>query len=356
MSARDAVLADADLRLRILARTLPERLVSHDAGARGSAGKDCALFEHDEEQLTAYGCGSISAVCKTWRTHTVTEQFLLVFQRDLLPGRGDGRFADSDEWFGVHNGPSFLQGPLTCTRHATVDGALSLATGFMQQANGLLTHEWHTSGGLGDQVFPAGTPSAHLVSSLHKLMNEGIKVAHAVGKGVRLLIADLREVHAGRRELCDRACESRRTAIRGNDSPHSSKAYTSTRVCPCCCSKACAAEFPAVPHKSVWFGTGCENVLKDALVAKVGQPGETWCKQCEKFTTEWPQVTCAPCGPAFCHGCNEDLGCDECWPDHGSFCETCNVFECDECQDDWYNGDLGIFCGAHRPHHRHRRW
>ena len=348
----DAVLSNEELRLLIIAKTIPEPLAS---GTR-SGGIDCALLESDEVRLRAYGSGEISETCKSWHAHCCRGQFLLACQTGLQPGRGDGRFADSQEWFGVHDGPSFEVAPISVSRHVQLHDAVAQAASFVQnQASlGLLTHEWHLCAGYNDRAFPVGSNVNTVVAGIHSLFTGSILkgTVHGVGKGVRFLLSDLKEVYDGRRNMCDRACEARHTDMeRGTRPPGRDgvkAGYTSGRVCPCCCTRRCAAEFPAVPSRSAWFGTRRETVLTDALIPLVGRPGEQWCEGCDKFTSDLPQLPGGQVGIAICSQCRQNFGCNECWVDAGDFCETCNVFECYDCQTGWYNGDEGIFCSAHR--------
>ncbi len=151
------------------------------------------------------------------------------------------------------------------------------------------------------------------------------------------------------RSIESRYADMERGTRGGRASDGKKTGYTSGRVCPSCCSRRCAAEYPGVPSRSVWFGTRNETFLTDVLIPLVGRPGELWCNVCEKFTSDVPSwLPGQPVGLAVCSKCNESCGCNECWPDVGSFCETCNVFECHRCQRGWYNGDAGIFCSAHR--------
>jgi len=85
------------------------------------------------------------------------------------------------------------------------------------------------------------------------------------------------------------------------------------------------------------------------------------CPLCQKDTTDYPENDAAMvaqgCGAAFCEGCGEDLGCNECWVEHGSFCEGCNIFECHECERGWDHengptGAPGISCSACKPRGR----
>jgi len=78
------------------------------------------------------------------------------------------------------------------------------------------------------------------------------------------------------------------------------------------------------------------------------------CPQCKKVTSDYPENDPGMAHRAYCNGCDEDLGCNECWVEHGSFCEGCNIFECDECQKNWNHmygptGAVGISCNSCRP-------
>ena len=49
-------------------------------------------------------------------------------------------------------------------------------------------------------------------------------------------------------------------------------------------------------------------------------------------------VICATCSKqcgekerSYCSCCDEHAGCDDCWPDNGSFCSQCNIFVCNDC-------------------------
>ena len=74
------------------------------------------------------------------------------------------------------------------------------------------------------------------------------------------------------------------------------------------------------------------------------------CPQCHKVNANnFPENDPALGHRAFCAGCDEDLGCNDCWRDNGGFCEGCNVFECDGCARGWNNrygptGDVGVSC------------
>ena len=359
----EQVLRTEELRNRILYYSLPEKLAATPKYEWDIPGGP-ARFVRDSEQLAAYGAGTHLAVAKAWRAAVPQGgRYLLVIGRSTnthCPNSGLPIPPEIVMGQGIHH----RHGPLTFSRHdSPAEAARAAYARVASEGWEIPGGDWHVSTKYGVQdsyntMVPAGawTPESAFVNHVTKVLSDKeMPVFDAIGQGAKIAIWELPYMYDGMRLTCDRACESRRAG-----QYNEKKGKLSRIKCPCCLSKRCVAEYPTVPSKSLWFGTGSENVLlagcSDAPIPPV-PPGSKWCDRCEEHKNIVEDFRFS--SNAVCAACDYDHShlCDECAFDFISFCEGCGKCECTECENGqagWNHmygpsGAIGISCAQCKP-------